>query len=521
MAGRNGTPNLLPVRTKEEAKKRGSAGGKKSGEARRAKKAEKIRLKQILELSVDKDILQSPNILGNDAKQLEGDADYKTMLDIALVRKAGQGNIEAIKYINDLVNDDKAKTPIWRGLPAIVIARDFSDVYRDIKAGNHREYDFEGGRGTTKSSVCGFVIIDDIESNPDGCWLCMRQVGNTMKDSIYAQIVWCITELGLAHDYHTIQSPMEITKKSTGQVIYFRGADDPGKMKSIKTPNGKYMRGMWLEEKDQFRGSAAIRKIRQSAMRGGDSFLELGSYNTPRSAHHFINKEKLTPKSKKLIHKSCYLNVPKEWLGEPFFEEAEHLKATNELAYRHEYLGEAVGIGDNVFDNIITRPITDAEIKRFDTCYYGQDWGWYPDPNHFAGCYYHSGSRKLYIYEEIRANKCSNEDWAKRIAHHKNDRITGDSAEQKSINDFRSWDFDMRGAIKGPGSIDYSMKWLQSLTEIIIDPVRCPKTAEEFTLYEYEKDKDDNVISGYPDKDNHSLDAVRYSLESIWKRRGQ
>ena len=29
------------------------------------------------------------------------------------------------------------------------------------------------------------------------------------------------------------------------------------------------------------------------------------------------------------------------------------------------------------------------------------------------------------------------------------------------------------------------------------------------------------VISGYPDRDNHSIDAVRYALEEVWKRKGQ
>lgn len=59
------------------------------------------------------------------------------------------------------------------------------------------------------------------------------------------------------------------------------------------------------------------------------------------------------------------------------------------------------------------------------------------------------------------------------------------------------------------------MKWLQSKT-IIIDPVRCPHTAKEFVEYEYERDRDGEVISGYPDKNNHSIDAVRYALERVF-----
>lgn len=78
-----------------------------------------------------------------------------------------------------------------------------------------------------------------------------------------------------------------------------------------------------------------------------------------------------------------------------------------------------------------------------------------------------------------------------------------------------------RGAIKGPGSVKYSMEWLQGLVEIVIDPVRCPHTAREFSRYEYERTQDGEIISGYPDKDNHSIDAVRYGMNRVWRRKGQ
>ena len=65
------------------------------------------------------------------------------------------------------------------------------------------------------------------------------------------------------------------------------------------------------------------------------------------------------------------------------------------------------------------------------------------------------------------------------------------------------------------------MKWLQSLNHIYIDPNRCPLTFKEFVEYEYDRDKEDNVVSGYPDENNHSIDSVRYATERYWKRKGQ
>ena len=58
------------------------------------------------------------------------------------------------------------------------------------------------------------------------------------------------------------------------------------------------------------------------------------------------------------------------------------------------------------------------------------------------------------------------------------------------------------------------MKWLQSRT-IVIDKRRTPHAYEEFVNYEFEKNKADEWISGYPDKNNHLIDATRYALERI------
>ena len=79
------------------------------------------------------------------------------------------------------------------------------------------------------------------------------------------------------------------------------------------------------------------------------------------------------------------------------------------------------------------------------------------------------------------------------------------------------WD----GAEKGPGSVKAGMKWLQSLACIWIDPNRCPDTAKEFGEYEYERDKKTGeVLEGFPDVNNHHIDAIRYATNRVWKRRG-
>ena len=103
------------------------------------------------------------------------------------------------------------------------------------------------------------------------------------------------------------------------------------------------------------------------------------------------------------------------------------------------------------------------------------------------------------------------------------ERITADSAEPKSIADFRAWGADVRGAITGVGSLDAGFRWLQQLACIVIDPARCPRAADEFSLYEYDLDKKTGeILSGYPQgQPDHAMAAVRYALERIWRRAGE
>lgn len=154
--------------------------------------------------------------------------------------------------------------------------------------------------------------------------------------------------------------------------------------------------------------------------------------------------------------------------------------------------------------------------------------GWYPDPWAYNGCSYDAARRTLYIFDEATRRRTSNKDTAAILLEkgvctdpEKDEMLTADSAEEKSCGDYRAYGLPCRAAEKGPGSVRDSMKWLQSLACIWIDPIACPDTAKEFNEYEYERDaKTGEVLPGYPDVDNHHIDATRYATNRIWKRRG-
>lgn len=409
-------------------------------------------------------------------------------------------------------------------LPADCIASSFLDAYRDIRNHDHMEYVFHGGRGSTKSSFISLVLIWLLINNEDIHVLAVRQVAATLRDSVYSQIQWAIDELGLNDKFKATKNPLEITYLPTGQKVYFRGADDPNKIKSIK-PRFGYIGALWFEELDQFYGQEAIRKVEQSAIRGGDMAYIFKSFNPPRAINNWANKYVKIPKETQYQHNSTYLEVPRQWLGLAFLDEAEHLKKVNPPAYEHEYLGVANGAGGMVFENIEVRTITDEEIEGFERIQHGLDFGYYPDPAHYVRVHYNPATLTLYVIGELRRYKTSNKKLYEALIESgmidPSQTLICDSAEPKSIGDLRDYGLAARGAEKGPDSLDYSMKWLQSLAKIVVDPVRAPATGDELLAYEYEISKEGEIISDYPDKDNHGIDAIRYATNFIWRRRGQ
>lgn len=396
----------------------------------------------------------------------------------------------------------------------------FYDVAHDVFQHGHTHYDFSGGRGSLKSSTVSVLVPLLLINNPNTHALVLRKVANTIRDSVYAQYIWAIGELGMAAYWEAKVSPMELIYKPTGQKIMFRGADDPMKIKSIKVPFG-YIAVTHFEEKDQFAGRAEIRTILQSTMRGGSKYWNFESYNPPISRDNWANKDSLEERTDRLCHKSTYLQAPPEWLGEQFLAEAEHLKATDERAYQHEYLGIPVGTGGNVFDNLELREITEEEMSHFDHIYQGVDYGWFPDPFAFIRLHYDRARETIYLMDEIYQNKLTNEASGNIIIQrgYKDAYITCDSAEPKSVADYRAMGLPAKAAVKGPGSVDYGMKWLQR-RKIVIDRKRTPNAYNEFVNYEYDRNKDGDIISGYPDENNHLIDATRYAVERISRRMG-
>lgn len=402
-----------------------------------------------------------------------------------------------------------------------LIAPSFYELHKDIKQEKHDEYWLKGGRGSTKSTFISIEIILGIIKHKDANAVITRRFQNELRDTVYGQFEWTIYKMGLEHFFKFQVSPMQIIYMPTGQKIVFKAADNPKKIKSINLGHG-YIKYAWFEEIDQFNNMQEIRNILQSLFRGGNQQkISFYSFNPPKSNRSWVNQEVSVNAKHKKIHHSTYLDVPKEWLGQTFIAKAEHLKDVNYTAYQHEYLGETVGTGLEVFNNVTLKSITDEEINMFDNIRQGLDFGYAVDPLAFNRLHYDKKKRRIYVFKEISGINLFNRQFAAKLTDEEKRHLTlADKASPKDIEELKQdYGLNIRGADKPPGSREHGMKFLQDLEEIIIDPDRCPRAAREFINYSLELDRHGEIKSKFPDKDDHTIDGIRYALSNDMKQR--
>lgn len=420
-----------------------------------------------------------------------------------------------------------------------LIAPCYHPLHDEVMTGAYTTFHLPGGRGSGKSSFVSLEIIHGIMNDPDANAIVFRKVAQTMRESVYSQCLWAIETLNVTALWRCSVSSMQMTYLPTGQTIFFRGLDDSAKLKSIRPRKGTF-KYVWFEEFSELDGANMVRNVLQSVVRGGNDFRIFESFNPPLSLNNWANKYVLIPDDRALLFRTDYTMIPPEWLGEAFILEAERLQAVNERAYLHEYMGEPVGSGGEVFPNVEAREITDDEIQQLDYIYSGVDFGFSVDPAVFIRVAYDRKHDTVFLLDEIYKRGLSNAQLAREIKergyHRGKDMgyisptygvmsteskqlITADCAEPKSINDLRGEGLKVIACRKFPGSVLYGIKWLQN-RRIVIDPARTPNAHREFIGYEYMTTKDGEFLADVPDKDNDCIDAVRYALDRIINRRG-
>lgn len=201
-------------------------------------------------------------------------------------------------------------------------------------------------------------------------------------------------------------------------------------------------------------------------------------------------------------------------------EYRETLQGLTEIEKAQLLYGDWAISPDNatVFNNIELRTITDEEIAGMSWFYNGVDWGFNPDPWCFERMSYDANRKTLYFIDEGYEKMLSNVQTGAmvRAKTRGGDLIVCDSAENKSIMDYRDMGIDARPVKKGAGSVETGVKWLATREKIVIDPARCPNAAREFVEYEHARDRAGEVTNAYVDANNHTIDAGRYGMVPVY-----
>lgn len=408
----------------------------------------------------------------------------------------------AVKKLSQLI--PKAFHPVWNA----ALAKEILHIV------------CKGGRGSGKSSDIAHIIVQLLMRYPVNA-VGIRKVDNTIETSIFEQIKWAIHEQGVAHLFKINKSPMRVTYIPRGNYMIFRGAQDPSRIKSLKSAEFPFALA-WIEEMAEFKSEDEITTITNSLLRGelgnGLFYKFFYSYNPPKRKQSWVNKkyESSFQPDNTFVHHSTYFDNP--YISKQFIAEAEAAKARNEMRYRWEYLGEAIGSGVVPFDNlqIEAGSITDEMVANFDNFRNGIDFGYATDPAAFVRWHYDKKKNGIYAIDEVYGVKLSNRMLAKRITEkgYQSDRIGAESAEPKSIAELREEHGikHVYSVKKGRDSVEYGEEWLDDLDFICIDPKRTPNIAKEFENIDYQVDKDGNPIPRLEDKDNHTIDATRYAF---------
>lgn len=419
----------------------------------------------------------------------------------------------------------------------LLLAPPFLSIHRAVAAGTVTDVWEAGGRGSTKSSSISLEICEMLRRDPEANALVMQRWGTDIRNGTFAQMAWALDKLGMAGDWEQAQSARRIRNRETGQLILFRGGDDPRKTKGVKFERGRCA-ALWLEEVDQFRGMADVRTIRQSVTRGEGHQVRFYSFNPPRTRDSWANAEfeRLASSGDPSVicSRTTYLDVPPEWLGPQFIADAEGLREADGESYRHEYLGEAVGVGGDVFPRAVYEPITDEAVRGFDRLYAGQDWGWWPDPWAFTLSAWEPSTRTLYTFAEAGGNRLQpgeSAEMVRRILTWPEEGPDGraaptyhplpvlsDDADPGSIRAHRDAGVNARAAGKG-GNRMLSYQWLAGV-RWVIDPARCPNLAREARAKQYDRTRDGEWVNSIPDGDDHWIDATRYALMPVVTHRG-
>lgn len=364
---------------------------------------------------------------------------------------------------------------------------------------------------------------------PDANLLVIRKTYRTLKDSCFTELKWAIKRLQVEAWWEIKESPLEMTYIPTGQKIYFRGLDDPLKVTSITVENG-VLCWAWIEEAYEVMNESDFDTLDES-IRGEvpeGLFKQWTITFNPWNERHWLKKRFFDVDDDNVLAITTNY-MCNEWLDESDKKLFETMKKNNPRRYSVAGLGNWGIVDGLVYENWREEaftPISQKEYNKLDDrndkkyvildslkTTSGLDFGYTNDPTAFFMGFLDLENKKLYVWDEMYKKGLSNKAIHNEIVMmgYSKERITGDCAEPKSIDELKALGLRIRGAKKGKDSVMNGVQWIQDL-EIIIHP-RCTNFLTEISNYTWETDKFGKKLNKPIDDFNHLMDAMRYALE--------
>lgn len=376
----------------------------------------------------------------------------------------------------------------------------------------------KGSRASKKSKTTAlwFAAWLNKKGYENANLLVVRKTYRTIKDSCFTDLKWALDRLGVRNDWDITLSPLEMTRRSTGQKILFRGLDDPLKITSITVPNG-VLCWSWLEEAYEITKEDDF-NILDESIRGEcppPLFKQWTITFNPWNERHWLKQRFFDAPQDTDILAMTTNYMCNEWLDQSDLKLFEDMKERNPRRYQVAGLGNWGVVDGLVYENWHEQEFSLKDIRQCKSAF-GLDFGYTNDPSAFFVGFVGVENKRLYVWDEFYEKGLSNRKIYEKISAmgYSKERITADSAEPKSIDELRSLGLrHISGAKKGKDSIANGIQWIQDL-EIIIHP-RCVNFLTEISNYTWDKDKFGNALNRPIDDFNHLMDAMRYALESF------
>lgn len=383
----------------------------------------------------------------------------------------------------------------------------------------------KGSRASKKSKTTAlwYAIWLNKKGYENANLIVFRKTYRTIKDSCFTDLQWALERIGKIHEWNITLSPLEMTRRETGQKILFRGLDDTLKVTSITVKKG-CLCWAWLEEAYEVMKEDDFNVLDES-IRGEcpePLFKQWTITFNPWNEHHWLKKRFFDdPDEETLALTTNYMC--NEWLDAADIKVFEDMRKRNPRRYAVAGLG-GWGIVDGLVYENWKEEAFDHQSAAFRKAHpglvsaFGIDFGYTNDPSTLFCGLLDRDNKQLFVFDEMYEKGMSNRRIADQVSQmgYGKEQITADCAEPKSIDELKGYGMRVRPAQKGKDSVQNGIQWIQEL-EIIIHP-RCVNFITEISNYTWDKDKFGNTLNIPIDDFNHLMDAMRYALERYIKK---